>query len=460
MQEYQERIPPGEKTDWLTRFFNGLRSAPIYRRTDHHMVGGVCSGLATRFNVDPALIRIVAVFSALFFGLGITLYLLAWFLLPDEQQRTHAERAVRDGHAGSVILLIIVLLDLTTFARGEFGFSVGWLGLALALAVWFAFVRRNGATESKPTAAQTTGSSTSGPGTTTGPSTATGSGVVMPSTRSTSSYPQDQRPGSPHPPTISEPGAPVPGTAAATTPARRTPGVFVVLLAAGLSLLTYLGVEAAAHAYDLPGSAQLLALAGVVAVLAVILLVLGFTGRRGGLIATAATILTILLVGVAAADRFNVDVASGIGDAHWRPTAVSAIQQDYRLSMGDATLDLSALPRDQLAGAATSANLSMGDLTVIVPQDVPVAVNASVRFGDLTWYDDNDQKHTHSNGSRELTFAGTAASAAATPGTAIPSGGTTPSGSTTTTAPPQAATQPVLTVQATVALGDLRIEQR
>lgn len=57
-----------------------------YRRltlsTSDKMIGGVCGGIAAYFNVDPTLVRIIAVVLALVGGGGILAYLLAWLIMP------------------------------------------------------------------------------------------------------------------------------------------------------------------------------------------------------------------------------------------------------------------------------------------------------------------------------------------------------------------------------------------
>jgi len=59
---------------------------PPYRRltlsTDDKMIGGVCGGIAAYFNVDPTLVRVIAVVLALVGGGGIIAYLLAWLIMP------------------------------------------------------------------------------------------------------------------------------------------------------------------------------------------------------------------------------------------------------------------------------------------------------------------------------------------------------------------------------------------
>jgi phage shock protein C len=53
----------------------------VYRSTTNRMIGGVAGGLATYFNVDLAISRIVWGL-LLFVGIGIPLYILCWIAIP------------------------------------------------------------------------------------------------------------------------------------------------------------------------------------------------------------------------------------------------------------------------------------------------------------------------------------------------------------------------------------------
>ncbi len=52
-------------------------------RTDRY-VGGVCGGVADYLNMDPTLVRILTVLITLFTGVPVVLYLIALFLMPEE----------------------------------------------------------------------------------------------------------------------------------------------------------------------------------------------------------------------------------------------------------------------------------------------------------------------------------------------------------------------------------------
>lgn len=55
----------------------------LYRPSKNRVIAGVCGGFADYFNIDPAIIRILAVILA-FTGTGLFIYILAWIVMPDE----------------------------------------------------------------------------------------------------------------------------------------------------------------------------------------------------------------------------------------------------------------------------------------------------------------------------------------------------------------------------------------
>lgn len=53
----------------------------LYRNGNDKILGGVCSGIANYFNIDPAIIRIIFAV-CLFAGFGFILYILMWMFIP------------------------------------------------------------------------------------------------------------------------------------------------------------------------------------------------------------------------------------------------------------------------------------------------------------------------------------------------------------------------------------------
>jgi len=49
--------------------------------------GGVCSGVAHYFDIDPVIIRLVMVVALLTFGIGFLTYIIAWMVIPAAKSR-------------------------------------------------------------------------------------------------------------------------------------------------------------------------------------------------------------------------------------------------------------------------------------------------------------------------------------------------------------------------------------
>jgi len=56
----------------------------LYRSRTNRTIAGVCGGLGDYFNIDPTIVRLAAVFLTLWWGGGLLLYFIAWFLIPEE----------------------------------------------------------------------------------------------------------------------------------------------------------------------------------------------------------------------------------------------------------------------------------------------------------------------------------------------------------------------------------------
>jgi phage shock protein PspC (stress-responsive transcriptional regulator) len=54
----------------------------LYRSGKDQMIGGVCGGLAAYFSMDATLIRVIAIATILFGGIGLLAYLIAWIIIP------------------------------------------------------------------------------------------------------------------------------------------------------------------------------------------------------------------------------------------------------------------------------------------------------------------------------------------------------------------------------------------
>jgi phage shock protein PspC (stress-responsive transcriptional regulator) len=57
-------------------------SRRLFRNPNDKMIGGVCSGLANYFDIDPVIVRLVFAVLFLTVGVGLLAYILAWVIIP------------------------------------------------------------------------------------------------------------------------------------------------------------------------------------------------------------------------------------------------------------------------------------------------------------------------------------------------------------------------------------------
>lgn len=56
----------------------------LTRDAHNKVIGGVCSGLARYFDIDPVIIRIIWGVSFFAYGFGLIPYLIFWLVVPAE----------------------------------------------------------------------------------------------------------------------------------------------------------------------------------------------------------------------------------------------------------------------------------------------------------------------------------------------------------------------------------------
>ncbi len=56
----------------------------LYKRTTHKKLGGVASGLADYFEIDPIITRALFVVGLLLGGSALFLYVVLWFMMPKD----------------------------------------------------------------------------------------------------------------------------------------------------------------------------------------------------------------------------------------------------------------------------------------------------------------------------------------------------------------------------------------
>ena len=145
-----------------------------------------------------------------------------------------------------------------------------------------------------------------------------------------------------------------------------------VALSAMLIVLGLVGASALLGAS--PGFSGYVAAA--LAIVGAALVVGTWFGRARGLIAVGA-LLSVVLAISSAAERVEVNPD---GQQVWTPSSVAEIQHQYKIDLGDGTVDLTGV---DFTGQDVPIELAVnaGHLRVIVPPDVDVVGKADISFG-------------------------------------------------------------------------------
>ncbi len=141
----------------------------LYRNTRNKMLGGVCTGLAEYFSIDPVLIRLLFVILTLHNGIGIIAYVILWIVVPaqaiavaantpegeiamdevasdsfDASSKPSATKPGRGSFIGGIVLIVIGMLFLIDNFIPAFGFDDFWPVLLIAVGagmLWNAYPR-------------------------------------------------------------------------------------------------------------------------------------------------------------------------------------------------------------------------------------------------------------------------------------------------------------------------------
>ena len=385
---------PGQQTD----FFTWVRSQGISRGQDR-WVGGVSSGIAQRVGVDPLIVRGVFIILALFAGIGVLLYGLAWAFLPEPDGRIHVQEAGAGrwttGMTGSLIAVVAGFSGLGNGfwgwgnrGVGPFLWSLLWVGGAIYLVYYL--VQRNKTAAGTPTSAAAAGTAAYSAGTST-PTTppysdVAGSGPFAGNPYGGSSGGTGSGSGSGGWGSGGYSGSrpsPVPPPAPRVRSAG--PGTPAVAIAAGSALLVGAGVKALdlTNVIDLGNSANAVAWASAAAVLGIGILILGLRGRTPGILSFFA-VAALIIGGI-----FNVVGNNGdrvrFQQVDWAPTSIEQASGGFDITAGSGTVDLTAMSLDAplTSEVRVPLDITASNVTVVIPGDVPVDIKADMTLGNL-----------------------------------------------------------------------------
>ena len=66
----------------------------LHRSDTNKVISGVCGGLGEYFEIDPVLVRVIAVILALAHGVAIVAYIVAWIIVPKRESLVETSAAV------------------------------------------------------------------------------------------------------------------------------------------------------------------------------------------------------------------------------------------------------------------------------------------------------------------------------------------------------------------------------
>lgn len=417
------------------------------RRSDaDRKIAGVAGGVGRALGVDPVLIRVAFVILTIFAGVGLTLYVLAWLLLPaDGDEVSPAEALLGRGRSATapalaVGLAIVALISiLSMFSWGLPFWPLLVIGIAVILVArkkarecnakgqtppwvdqWTARATETGrswgaqaeqwvarqpwsGSESRPDSGSDSGSNASGdrPSQARSPfeqpafwdeqnQSTQGSdpGRVNLSKSAGAQPPPKSEPAPPSPPSWDPLGvAPfawdLPEPAAASAPpAPRDRRNVIGRITLGMVLL----VGGLATVGSLQGW-WALTWAGIAAVALTIVAVGLFIGSlrgQGNSLIGPGIFLSLVTLALSVT---GINGTSGYGQQTWVPTTVAAASQEFELNGGQGTLDLRQL--DLKAGQTVNTDVTVraGQATVIVPSDVSVNLTCTANAGEINCLD-------------------------------------------------------------------------
>ncbi|WP_031034903.1 PspC domain-containing protein [Streptomyces sp. NRRL F-5650] len=362
----------------------------------HKSLAGVCAGLGRQCDLDPVIFRITLAVLSATGGIGLIFYGFAWLFVPyDDEEENEVRKLLTgrvDGQALAAVLFALVGCGvfLTMLHNGGVLTFAVILSLLLAGAGYWSRQRRT--PEPDPLAAQAAAD-------------APPEAKAPPIMYTWPSWWRDPivKDGTHDGGTGYMWGPPDPldrDVAAAVNIGRGVPGrrdhgladercsrsartrgphgiggwVFLLALLAG-----FLGTRLTWDQHPLGASLQT-GLACALAVFGLGIAVSAFLGRTGA----GSVFLAIVTAGLLAA---TTAVPENVGTewvrTTWKPLVAADVRDQYEVGAGSGTLDLSRLDLAEGQTVSTRADVGMGRIRVVVPQDVTVRLSVEVGVGDI-----------------------------------------------------------------------------
>jgi phage shock protein PspC (stress-responsive transcriptional regulator) len=373
-----ERTSTGNVEDMMKDFVATRPRRPRRGR----VIAGVAAGIGRRYAIDPVIVRVALVVSAIYGGAGLLAYLIGWLFLTAEEDEVSPFEALLGRGRSSTSKGLTVVLCIALIPAGDFVFGghyttlAGVVVLLVALFLLHRYRGHIGQVDSRPT--PTGGDQEARPMTDTMP------------TGPQDARPEDARPEDAVPTTHAEPPAwdplgaapfawdlPEPTPVQPEQPPFRNPRrkSRVGLATFGVLFLTAAGLAVFAPSGGWATPPHVLGL--LTGIAGVGLLVGAFLHGGRGLIWLAA----LLCAGSFAATTAGFTGWHGAGDNTFRPTSTADVRSEYQQSVGNLRVDLTDLP--PTGDVTTSVKLGAGNVTVLVPRGARVVATCDTKVGDV-----------------------------------------------------------------------------
>ncbi|HMU70144.1 MAG TPA: PspC domain-containing protein, partial [Chitinophagales bacterium] len=109
-EDFESASSEQSSTGQQQQYRQGPSTTRFFRDKEHNVLGGVCSGLAAKFDIDALWLRLAFLIAFFFAGTGLLLYIILWIIIPEAKTTAeklemrgekididNIERTVRDG---------------------------------------------------------------------------------------------------------------------------------------------------------------------------------------------------------------------------------------------------------------------------------------------------------------------------------------------------------------------------
>jgi phage shock protein PspC (stress-responsive transcriptional regulator) len=341
------------------------------------VVAGVAAGIGRRYGIDPVIVRVALVVSAIYGGAGIICYLLGWLLLTEDGDEVSPFEALLNRGRSSTSKALTVVLCIAMLPATDFVFGGHYSTLAgmIVLGTGLFLLHRYRGDKGQITTAGTGQTQIR-------PEDSMPTSQFGDTTPADQNGPQDAVPN--QPPAWDPLGAapfawdlpepsPAPAPAPPVIPRPRRPRVALATIGVLFVTGAVLALTASSVGWLTPGH-----IAGILAAITGVGLLAGaFVHAGRGLIPLA----VLLCVAAFSLASTHFDGWHGSGDMDISPRTIADVQPVYEHSAGDVTLDLRELP--DTGTVNTRVQLGAGNLTVLVPPDAAVSATCSASAGHV-----------------------------------------------------------------------------